>query len=903
MSNFRITYNHPWLLLLIIPALLLTLVPYFRLEKKHRCTRNRIISMSLHITAMILAINLLAGLGFSYDVPNSENEVIILVDVSDSGKESRDMTDAFVRSVVEVSAEGCRIGIVKFGYGYKYSVKLTEDRESIMEEYMLSEDPNTSATALSDALKYAASLFNNKKSSKIVVISDGFETDGDALLVLGDILREGTIIDTVPIKEEGQADVQILSVSLDQSDIVVGESFVSELVVKCNSLERDEAAILRLYDNGTLYGESPVSLKNGENRLPVSLTLSTRGMHELVFELVTDYELFGDPIPDDISNNNSYHTYVNLEEFKNILLIERYENEADRLKGILAENKKVTDISVENDLALFPKTLKDIAEYEQVILVNIAYSDMPLGFEELLNRYVYELGGGLFTVGGRNDEIDGITVPHSYNRADIESSVYLKQMLPVVAEDYTPPIAVMIVIDTSTSMQSNGKLDAAADGAKACLDALHDRDFCGVMSFSSASTEMLSVLPVSNRDAITEAILRVKDDKGGGTMFSDAIMKAGRALAVINNVEKKHIILVTDGLPNDTYQDYSAYIEDNLDDGITMSVVTVGLDSGTKESEMQKTANAGGGKFYNVSDAASLSGIMYKDLTEEAIPEIEYGREFELRVKDKSPILTGIDFNAIPTLSGYYGTVAKKEATVPLMGEYVPIYATHEYGKGKVGSFMCDLSGEWSGLFIEDVVGIALITNIVESLFPSEDVRADGIKYEMGFDNYSNWINLHGVSEGINIEVIVEPVSTSLQHLAGLIDVTCVQKNGRYTFDVNEPGLYSVSILALDENGVVTDTVTDYRAFSYSEEYATFSSDITDGEERMALLSEMGGGVTVSDPVDVFAGFRKTITETYDPKFILIISSIVLILLDIAVRKFKFKWLHELIREKKERDQ
>ena len=106
---------------------------------------------------------------------------------------------------------------------------------------------------------------------------------------------------------------------------------------------------------------------------------------------------------------------------------------------------------------------------------------MPAGFEALLNEYVYNLGGGLLTVGGKNEIVGGELVPHAYNRKDMESSTYYKQMLPVNAIDYTPPIAVMIVVDASASM-SMGKLDAAIEGAEACLDALSDRDFCGVMS-------------------------------------------------------------------------------------------------------------------------------------------------------------------------------------------------------------------------------------------------------------------------------------------------------------------------------------------------------------------------------------------------------------------------------------
>ena len=67
----------------------------------------------------------------------------------------------------------------------------------------------------------------------------------------------------------------------------------------------------------------------------------------------------------------------------------------------------------------------------------------------------------------------------------------------------------------------------------------------------------------------------------------------------------------------------------------------------------------------------------------------------------------------------------------------------------------------------------------------------------------------------------------------------------------------------------------------------------------MAKIAEDGRGVVVTDPIDIFAGFSKTVTKTYDPRIILLITAIVLVLLDITVRKFKFKWIHELIRERK----
>ena len=55
-------------------------------------------------------------------------------------------------------------------------------------------------------------------------------------------------------------------------------------------------------------------------------------------------------------------------------------------------------------------------------------------------------------------------------------------MLPVQAIDYTPPIAVMLVIDCSGSM-SSGRFEAALRGAEECLDSLTERDYCGGMVY------------------------------------------------------------------------------------------------------------------------------------------------------------------------------------------------------------------------------------------------------------------------------------------------------------------------------------------------------------------------------------------------------------------------------------
>ena len=159
MTNFSITFTKPWLLLLLVPALLLTLIPYFRLNKRYRCTRNRIVSMALHVVIMLLAVSLLAGVGFEYELPNDKNEVIILVDASFSEEGLEAEKNEFIKAVIDSNNAAFKLGIVTFGYDQVYAAELTKDMSSVYSSYLQAPLPDTTATDVEAALNYAATLF------------------------------------------------------------------------------------------------------------------------------------------------------------------------------------------------------------------------------------------------------------------------------------------------------------------------------------------------------------------------------------------------------------------------------------------------------------------------------------------------------------------------------------------------------------------------------------------------------------------------------------------------------------------------------------------------------------------------------------------------------------------------
>ena len=316
-----------------------------------------------------------------------------------------------------------------------------------------------------------------------------------------------------------------------------------------------------------------------------------------------------------------------------------------------------------------------------------------------------------------------------------------------------------------------------------------------------------------------------------------------------------------------------------------------------------KTISSRAPQYYNVkpTEIQKIPETMRNDLALEAIEEINYGEPFHPTIKDRTPAVAGIENGfVIPELTGYYGTVAKKDASVPLMGEYVPIYAEWQYGKGNVGSFMCDLSGIWSQTFMEDVVGKTIILNIVNSIFPMEDVRADSIGYVLKSDNYHYQLGVYGLQDTERAEVSVTPISEELiSKLEEGVSVRMLESKRRFEFIIKDAGLYEIVIKKLDEAGNELSRVVLYETFSYSEEYNTFTDRVPIGEELMTLVAEQGKGIVVSDPAEVFESFAATIKKVVDPRIVLLILSIIFVLLDIAARKFKFKWPHEIVRERK----
>ena len=902
MTNFSINFTNAWWLLLLIPAVALTLISYFKLNRRYRCTRNRIVSICLHLVIMVLAITLLAGITFEYYIPNTETEVLVLVDSSFTTEDTEDEIDEFVKTVIDNCDSMFKVGIVKFGYDQVYAVPLTNEPDKAFSKYLAAEDPDTTASDIASALKYAASIFTKPEGARIVLLSDGLETDAAALDVIKAIAAKGISVDTVYFTENENDkitnEVQIIDATHSVDKVEINVPFNMTVTVQSSF---EGTATITPFDNDIAGSPVEMELVEGLNTVNIPYSFAWGGMHVVSFEI--------DAEGDTLMQNNAYYNHIYIETFTEILVLESIDDESQSLVSMLGEELNVQVVNID-DPEKVPTTVEALRAYDEVILVNIANSDMPDGFDEILYEYVYTYGGGLFTIcGNTKDSTEDNWTANAYTREDMYKTTY-QEMLPVEIVNYTAPAGVIIVVDTSGSMlgtpYETSPLYWAMQGATACLDALTERDYVGIMTLADSYKEELTLTPRTQRDKILSAITELEEKaidgtiESGGTLFSPALERAGKALAARDDIEKRHIILVTDGAPADSDTEYyRKWAQENAKQGVTMSIVGINANAEAQDKMKDLLVNYAGCKetnFHNITskDYTNLPTIMREDLQVPEIKSVNY-ETFKPIISAQTQVTNGIPSDEMPTLDGYYGVKLKLGAVESLSGLYTPLYAQWGFGAGRVGTFACDLNGTWSSNFIASDVGKQIVNNIVYALFPTESIRVLDVEGSISGDNYTTNLSVFtelGEQEYIKVTV------TSPKNEEQVIIGDHTTGYSRMSFAVKENGLHTILIEKFDKDGVRLSYTTLYKTLSYSKEYNVFT-DTAAAENLMTLLAERSGGYVLIDPLQVFDNAIDFLHIVIDPRILFAILIIVLFLLDIAVRKFKWKWPHEIIHERK----
>ncbi|MBI1277368.1 MAG: VWA domain-containing protein [Anaerolineaceae bacterium] len=840
-------------LLLCIPLLLYWGWP----RQAYRRARD-ITSLILRSVITLLLVLALAGA----QIVQAANKltVIFLLDVSDSmGQQAQADGLTYIRQAMSNMQPDDQAGIVLFG-----GKALVEHPVSSVHEFgRIESSPPTGNTNLEQAIRLALGLFPADSAKRIVVLSDGQPTIGNADSAAQLAAATGVEISYVPYVAIDKPEVQVTSVNVP-SAINAGQRFDLNLTINAEAATPARVTVLQ---TGQIIQQQDVQLQQGTNSYTLSLQGTGAGFK--------DFQVKVDPISNDnFYQNNQLSAFSRVIGPPRVLLVSETAEEVQYLKPALEQAGLTVDLITPNEL---PFTLVGLAQYQSVILANVSATHLSPQRMTVLQSYVRDLGGGLLAVGG--PQTYG---PGGYFKTPLEDTLPVESQIK--DQKRIPQLTIAYVIDRSGSMDAPSpsgipNIELAKEAIIRSVDLLQPNDRAGVVSFDAVGYWIAHIQDVRDRVALERLVATLR--ASGGTDILAGMTLVAQEIGSEPSA-RKHIILLTDGGadPTGLVEISRKLYEDN---GVTTSVIAIGT---SVPGFLQAMANAGGGNFHSVITADEIPTIFTQE-TVLATRSYIIENAFVPTLTSNSPIMNGI--TSAPTLLGYVATTAKQTAEVILRGPDPfkdPLLASWQYGLGRSVAFTSDATARWGANWVswsdfvrfwDQAVRWTITegtTNNLESRVVMEGEQARLIVDAR--DNNGAFLN------GLNLQFsLVDPNGNpNLQTLQQVAP-------GRYeaTFAPNAEGAYLLSVQGnnpADQSLKLTQT-TGW-VMSYSAEYDR--SKRSDGTALLKSLGDLTGGRSlVDDNGAVFShNLRANVAGTSISPLLLLIAML-LLPFDIAVRR------------------
>ena len=458
----NISFDNPWLLLLAIPLLAAVIVPYCIAIRKDNKNGHTITSLILHILIIALVIPALAGMA-SVTVM-TRTEVYVVADVSYSANRNLDLIDSYIAELQGKLPDNSTVGLVCFG---KSPVLVREAGEEPLPG-VKDAQVDDSATDIAGALEYTSGLFSEGVIKRIVLITDGKQTDSDAtgalISAVEHLYAENIALDTVYVDNNVNENVPEVQISgVDHTPATYLDHATTAAVLVQSSVQTD--AIISLILGGRTLQQKAVSLDHGYNI--VNFTPDTSSAGEF------DYEVRIEAKDDTSPNNNSYFFTQSVSESLRVLFITSSQANADAAALMYGENATV-DAYVNNPNV--PCTVEQLCAYDEIVLCDVDVRTLKnyTAFVDSVDKAVSLFGKSLITLGDT----------YIQNKTDDTLSA-LEDMLPVrFGNNDADPKLYCLVLDSSRSMQMASRLIMTKKAAIKFLELLNPEDYVMVVSFS-----------------------------------------------------------------------------------------------------------------------------------------------------------------------------------------------------------------------------------------------------------------------------------------------------------------------------------------------------------------------------------------------------------------------------------
>ncbi len=564
-------------------------------------------------------------------------------------------------------------------------------------------------TNIADALTLAATLIPSDATGKILLITDGVQTSGDALAAARQIASasaadftsagHGLPIDVVPLHAAVRPEVIVESVDAPPL-AAIGAPVIVRAIIKSTDAT---VGTVHLLDNGAevdINGDEPgmsrrVRLGPGSNLVIAEVPVGVSRVHRFKVVYDPDPAAPGESPGDKLADNNSAEAFTITPAIGSVLLVDGVSEFGEaQAPSPLAGTLRDAGINVSVVSASgMPTDLLSLQNYDLVILEDVPADAVSLPAQQALVAHVRDLGGGLIMVGGPMSFGAG-----GWKGSPVEALLPVRLDLPDTLVE--PEAAIMFVLDNSGSMgrsvmgSSRSQQDLANESAARAVLTLGRRDLIGIIVFNSEYDVVVPLGPNAQPTKTAEAIREIS--AGGGTNAGPALEEARRALSAVK-AKVKHVVLLSDG-KSQRSESLPFLAAQMRAEGITVSCISIG-DSADLQT-MKAIADKGGGEHFNPTNPNVLPRIFLK--------AIRVARTPMYREEPFDPVITDDSMSPLrgvsrpPPLGGLNLTQPRPEPTIvnamtSPKGE--PLLASWRVELGQVAAFTSD-AGEWASGWI-----------------------------------------------------------------------------------------------------------------------------------------------------------------------------------------------------------
>lgn len=718
---------------------------------------------------------------------------------------------------------------------------------------------------LQAAMQLAYGLFPPGYLKRIVLLSDGLETDGDAMSEAERARQFGVKISTATFQRPVPGEVAVRELKLPPR-VKVGEAFEIHADIYAS---RATSARVRLFQGEALNGLDGVrklDLQPGSNDIVFKSIVRVAG--EVTYSLELD-----EVAEDKFKENNRISTTVDVPGKPNVLFIENNTTHASYLSSALTAQQ--FDVDVRAPTA-FPGSLKELERYDFVILSDTPANRFGLDAQGLVEAYVRDLGGGFLFAGGEG----------GYSLGGWANST-IERILPVrmdgKKENETPSVALSLVIDRSGSMTGIA-MEMAKAAAKAAVDVLQPSDLVEVIAFDTQPTRYVKMTPAKRKGKISNDIAKIQP--GGGTEIFSALDAAYQDISVVQ-ARKKHVILLTDGMsPTSGIRDV---VQAMASEAIT--VTSVGLGSEVDDALLSMIKDVGGGRYHKVPDPASLPKIF---TTETEVVSRQAAQEDWFQVQQTGPasFLAGIDIGSAPYLHGYVSTRMKpppaQEILAAPSGE--PILARWRVGIGWTIAWTSDIKNRWAVEWLRWSNFGQFFGQLVREHMRVKHRREFDLRTEVHGGEVRAYVDAFDASERFengldSVLTLVGPMPSQEKRELPMKQIAPGRYEASFLLDRYGSFLLRAEHRRTTEEGKKNTVAVSYGHINnpYPLEFSRFEPD----RETLAQIARATGGVVNPTPQQVFdpAGEKIEYHEALWPH--LVTAAILLFLLDLMLRRIR----------------